>query len=925
MEFANHQAPARPSDHSFAHHRVARWKYRSSTKVVRSEAGRLHRGYLQGDPVYGPGTCLPVSAQLWIESPLGCRRVDATEWWHMKGFPKDSPPIPLKFLFQQPGVHLWAAIGDKLLQVLHPGDPVILSPETTTPALPQRLFSPKDTQEWSWSPPSFKKRGRWHRERVSKLRTACTRFPDSDTIFQEGLAILESHRQNYTSAGPKHLVLLWWEWPPEYHEELRTGLSMNFLSTPEPGIKQNARMTESKRAIAKQFVDELVLLGVLEPEPYPGNAVNTCPLFLVPKPGQPGEYQCIADMKKRGQNAVVGADPVQMSSPADILPRLYTDGYSATLDITKFFHMFLTREDERQYLGCIHPTTGVMLRYKTLPMGAGNSPGASGRFGAIFVRLIRETLPAFQGTPMQNDYAGAFAGAGYHPHLGIGRVIIGLDGLPACIIWIHVDDLLIHGPSYEKCLAGLIQVLELSVKLGFICQQVKTVPPCQSVKYCGFIYETAGIPTMKIPEDKISRALSQTSYVLRPDTHLSRIGLAITIGNLQSLVPATPNNIGASFLRHAYNSLHATRACSCLNYLEFYSEENTLSTLSQLDLKWWFQALHSGLSSSVQVQHTAHLGVSWGDGSGSGTGGPFEWVSPDKGPHPTMCTWMGTWSPTVHHYSSNWRELRTLVATLSPTEQGIHNVRDVHLFYFTDNSTVYNITRSGSSPSPKLHELVQTLKLLELRQGCRLDVVHVPGTTMITQGTDGQSRGLWVSPLAQTTRDVTADLFRPAPPSDLLMHWLLKLTASPFAPEEYHWESDLSSWHSHDLIHHHCLWTLSPTIARQGMMAAVFAWIESPSDSSHFFLIPRLLQREFGRVNKHILLLGQFMDAPLPPDFSPLVPFVVFYLSPFQRHTKRLDNSPWLDEGSKFSCPEWVRTQMEYLRGLSGTHPARDA
>jgi hypothetical protein len=128
--------------------------------------------------------------------------------------------------------------------------------------------------------------------------------------------------------------------------------------------------------------------------------------------------------------------------------------------------------------------------------------------------------------------------------------------------------------------------------------------------------------------------------------------------------------------------------------------------------------------------------VAGGDGSGSGTGGTFEWVAPDSGPSPAMCTWMGIWSPSVHHFSSNWRELQTLTAMLSPEEQGMGNLHNVHLFYFTD------ISRSGSSPSPELHCLIQKLNLLELQQGCQLDVIHVPGTTRFTQVTDGQSQGL---------------------------------------------------------------------------------------------------------------------------------------------------------------------------------------
>ena len=45
--------------------------------------------------------------------------------------------------------------------------------------------------------------------------------------------------------------------------------------------------------------------------------------------------------------------------------------------------------------------------------------------------------------------------------------------------------------------------------------------------------------------------------------------------------------------------------------------------------------------------------------------------------------------------------------------------------------------------------LVVKIEELELELGCHLEVVHVPGTYLIMQGTDGLSRGVWLSPQRQ--------------------------------------------------------------------------------------------------------------------------------------------------------------------------------
>jgi hypothetical protein len=43
---------------------------------------------------------------------------------------------------------------------------------------------------------------------------------------------------------------------------------------------------------------------------------------LVAKPGQPDQWRCIAEMKKENQNKSCTADPVHMTCPKDILPRI---------------------------------------------------------------------------------------------------------------------------------------------------------------------------------------------------------------------------------------------------------------------------------------------------------------------------------------------------------------------------------------------------------------------------------------------------------------------------------------------------------------------------------------------------------------------------------------------------------------------------
>ena len=125
-----------------------------------------------------------------------------------------------------------------------------------------------------------------------------------------------------------------------------------------------------------------------------------------------------------------------------------------------------------------------------------------------------------------------------------------VDGSPVIQTWVHVDDFLLHGPTYAKTAAALSALMDLAVELGLLCNPGKTVPPTQRVKYCGFVYDTTGEPRLEIPQEKRSRALVQVQYTLSQSKgEFSRLALSVVNGVLQSLVDATPTRLGQTFLR----------------------------------------------------------------------------------------------------------------------------------------------------------------------------------------------------------------------------------------------------------------------------------------------------------------------------------------------------------------------------------------
>jgi hypothetical protein len=517
------------------------------------------------------------------------------------------------------GAQEWSALDD-LISTLEasrtPGDDTAPA-KASTPrdfGTHESTTSPPTDVPWKWDPPDLGACSPFYKRQLNRLCEVTAELDGPPSWIEEGKAILAAHRENYGPDGPKNVVVLWWNWPREHWEELREGASMNFLEEPPPGLVKNSVMTEEQLDTATLFVDELIDLGVLQEPLEPLR--NNFPLFLVEK-SIPGEWRCIADGKSGGQNDVCSSDPVHLGTPDDILPFLYSGGTSAVIDISKFFHMFPTVPSERKYMGLIHPKTDTHFCYATCPMGTRNSPGASGRFGNAFMRMLGEGCHLFRGSPRRNDFLSRLAGDDFDPRFGTGRVEITPHGRPACRSWIHVDDILIHGTRKADVTEALTYTMDLALELGLVCQPAKTSPPASSQKFCGFIYDTEAVPTRKVPPNKISRALALLSFVRREITGpLARLGLSVVTGVLQSLVPATRSNVGSNYLTALYTDLCHGMDPSLRGHKSVYYDPVELSAASLDEMDWWFSSLQKGLSRTSQPSDASVFSLHFGDGSG---------------------------------------------------------------------------------------------------------------------------------------------------------------------------------------------------------------------------------------------------------------------------------------------------------------------
>jgi hypothetical protein len=267
------------------------------------------------------------------------------------------------------------------------------------------------------------------------------------------------------------------------------------------------------------------------------------------------------------------------------------------------------------------------------------------------------------------------------------------------------------------------------------------------------------------------------------------------------------------------------------------------------DIDSLLRIMHSG-QPPLRLVHSRRLAVAiygFGDASGSGFGSSF--VTPDGGVHFRH----GIWGSNAEHQSSNYRELRNLVEAI---EEGMSTglLSGAKVFIFTDNTTAEGAYYKGNADSPVLFDLVLRLRTVDMTGLLKLHVIHLAGTRMIAQGTDGLSRGDYSSgvmsgasgfdfiPLHHSSRER----------SPLLLPWLQTWVPAqafpPLTPTDWFERGQgfeggtmlpNSMWYPHELPPTCFLWMPAPAAAGHALDQLMMSR-HKRTQHTRIFLCPRL-------------------------------------------------------------------------------------
>jgi len=560
-------------------------------------------------------------------------------------------------------------------------------------------------------------------------------------------------------------TLFFWRWPPPLRKEARDGHPI-WVKGDLPSYRRPQRKEKDEliRWQVQQKLDSVRSKGYI----VKGSVSSLTGYFAVPKGDN--DIRLVYDATKLGLNAALWVPSFTLPGAELFLDLLSNTSSMADLDMGEMFLNFPLDIKVRPYCGLDlkpyfeHSGNFSWEMWVRCMMGMVSSPFICIKDALLADEVAKgghqEVSNLFHWDSVIMNLPGSERYDPTKPWVYRVRC----DREMASDVVTYVDDMRPVGHSRDACWKAGHVLACLYCWLGIQVSSRKTRPPSQTPgAWAGMVVSTGpegvGVKCAQDKWDKAQRLLRELKVELDQSDMLDYKGLQQKRGffvHVQRTYPCiTP------YLKGFHNMLDGWREnrdadgwkqpltqehlvwSDATDTWEFSQPTATKSHPEQVraatrlasDLEC-LQALFSPATPPLRLARATSISVAaygFVDASGAGFGSSILLLNGET----IFCH--GFWGSDEEQRSSNYRELRNLVDTLQEgLTQG--DLQGTEVFLFTDNGVAEAAFYKGNSDNRFLFQLILRLRQLEMSGQLCLHVIHVSGTRMVAQGTDGLSR-----------------------------------------------------------------------------------------------------------------------------------------------------------------------------------------
>jgi hypothetical protein len=397
------------------------------------------------------------------------------------------------------------------------------------------------------------------------------------------------------------------------------------------------------------------------------------PIFITPK--KDGDVRVILNLKKLNES--VENFHFKMDNIYTALKLITKDCWMASLDLKDAYYSVPIHPESQNFLKFSYK--GILFKFTAFPNGLSSCPRK-------FTKLLKPILATLR-----------------------------VDGH---IIIVYIDDLLLIGHSYEKCISTIIDTLTLLEKLGFVIHPLKSIfVPVQNIVFLGFLINSRTM-TICLTDEKKDKLVSLIKNVLTSDTIQIR-SVAKVIGHMVSSFPAV--EFGPLYYRKLDKDKHNALSIHKGNF----EASMSISSEAKVELNWWLTNLPAAFKNILPtpidiVLYSDASKIGWGAALGNQSTG-------------------GNWCKQESDCHINILEMK---AALFALKSFVSELTGKHVKIMVDNSTtVFVLNNMGTSHNDMLHNLTVEIWEFCMSHKIYITAAHLPGSTNIIA--DKESRHLY--------------------------------------------------------------------------------------------------------------------------------------------------------------------------------------